>query len=296
MNFIRAFRTPRQNRINASTSERVSKAIAFAIFVVYAVSLLFPFLWCLNNSLKTRAEFNNDIWALPVYWYYENYIYCMQMSYNGVDILHMFLNSAIYTVGMTAASTFFSSVTAYILAKYKFPGSGAFYSVAFILMMIPMVGNTASTYKMYHDLHFYNTYWGLIVSSCGGFGMCFVMLYGFFKNISWTYAEAAFIDGAGHFKVFFKIMLPMAMPAIIAMSIQGAIGIWNDYYTFYMYAPDKVTIALGLQGLVNQNSYGKTSYPQLFAAMTVATVPVIAIYAACQKFIVKNTTLGGIKG
>ena len=126
--------------------------------------------------------------------------------------------------------------------------------------------------------------------------MSFVLLYGFFKNISWTYAEAAFLDGAGNFKVFFKIMLPMAMPAVIAMAIQGAIGVWNDYFTFYMYAPSKVTVSLGLYGLQSQNNYGKISYPQLFAAMIVATVPLIAIYASCQNFIVKNTTIGGIKG
>jgi raffinose/stachyose/melibiose transport system permease protein/N-acetylglucosamine transport system permease protein len=95
----------------------------------------------------------------------------------------------------------------------------------------------------------YNTYWGPIVASFGGFGMGFVLLYGFFKNISWTYAEAAFLDGAGHFTVFLRIMVPMAMPAITAIAIQGAIGIWNEYYTFYMYAPDRVTVALGLYGL-----------------------------------------------
>ena len=86
------------------------------------------------------------------------------------------------------------------------------------------------------------------------------------------------------------------MPGIIAMAIQGAIGIWNEYFTFYMYAPEKVTIALGLYGLSTQATYGKVSYPELFAAMMVATIPVVAVYAACQNFIIKNTTLGGVKG
>jgi raffinose/stachyose/melibiose transport system permease protein/N-acetylglucosamine transport system permease protein len=185
---------------------------------------------------------------------------------------------------------------AYVLTKYPFPGSKGFYSLAFILMMVPLVGNTASVYRLYFDLNMYNTYWGIILTSCGGFGMGFVLLYGFFKNLSWTYAEAAFIDGANHFKVFFKIMMPMAMPAISAIAIQGAIGIWNDYFTFYMYAPDKVTISLGLYSLQAANQYGKISYPELFAAMMISVIPVIVIYAASQNFIIKNTTLGGIKG
>lgn len=283
----------KQKRSPAETALRI---IVFIFFMIYALTLLFPFAWCFLNSFKTRSEFLNDIWGLPKKWYFKNWVDCFMMTYNGVNILGMFGNSLIYTVGCTAASCFFSAATAYVLSKYKFFGSGAFYSVAFILMMIPMVGNTASAYKLYHDLHFYNTYWGLIVASCSGFGMCFVLLYGFFKNLSWTYAEAAFIDGAGHFLVFFKIMLPMAMPAVLAMAIQGAIGVWNDYYTFYMYAPDKVTIALGLNGLVVQTQYNKVSYPQLFAALLAASFPVVVLYAASQKMIIRNTTLGGIKG
>ena len=86
------------------------------------------------------------------------------------------------------------------------------------------------------------------------------------------------------------------MPAISAIAIQGAIGIWNEYFTFYMYAPDKVTIALGLYSLQAANQYGKISYPELFAAMMISAIPVIVIYAASQNFIIKNTTLGGIKG
>ncbi|MBQ9709284.1 MAG: carbohydrate ABC transporter permease [Clostridia bacterium] len=285
-----------KNRIKDSKGTKVVMWIAFAIFVVYGIMLLFPLLWCFFNSFKTRQEFIDSVWAMPKYWFVENWIECFKMEYNEVNLLGMFGNTIIFTVGCTVVSTFFSAATAYVLTKYPFPGSKRFYSLAFILMMIPMVGNTASVYKLYFDLHLYNTYWGPIISSCGGFGMGFVLLYGFFKNISWTYAEAAFIDGANHFLVFFKIMLPMALPAISAIAISGAIGIWNEYYTFYMYTPDKVTVALGLYGLQSANSYGKISYPQLFAAMMISTIPVIVIYGCAQKFIIKNTTLGGIKG
>ena len=271
-------------------------AIAFAFFLIYGISLLFPVFWCINNSFKMRADFRDNIWGLPTVFYVQNWISCFNMEFNGVNIVGMYINSAIYTVGCTFVSVFFSAATAYVLSKYPFPGSKAFYSLAFILMMIPMVGNTAAVYKMYFDLGFYNTYHGPIITSCSGFGMCFVLLYGFFKNISWSYAEAAKIDGAGHFKIYFKVMIPLAMPGIMAMAIQGAIGIWNEYYTFYMYAPAKVTIAVGLYGLQTQAGYGKTSYPELFAAMMTATIPIVAIYAASQNFIIKNTSLGGVKG
>lgn len=283
-------------KYRVSAGQTVTKTIVFVLFVIYAVSLLFPFCWMFLNSFKGRNDFLFDVWGLPKQLHFENWVKCFNLTYNNHNILQMFGNSLIYMVGCTSASVFFSAVTAYVLTKYTFPGSKHIYSFTFVLMMIPMVGNTAAAYKLYHDLHFYNTYYGLIITSCSGFGSCFVLLYGFFKNLSWTYAEAAFLDGAGHFSVFFKIMLPMAMPCVAAMAISSAIGIWNDYFTFYMYAPDRVTIALGLQGLVTQTQYGKTSYPELFAAMFASMVPIIILYAATQNLIIKNTVVGGIKG
>lgn len=283
-------------RIKKSVSTRIAMAVAFAFFLIYGISLIFPVVWCIMNSFKTRQEFLYHVWSFPKSFYVQNWIYCFMMEYNEVNILGMFMNSIIFTVGCTFASVFFSAATAYVLSKYPFPGSKAFYSLAFILMMIPMVGNTASVYKMYYDLGFYNSYHGPIITSCSGFGMCFVLLYGFFKNISWSYAEAAKIDGAGHFRIYFKVMIPLAMPGIIAMAIQGAIGVWNDYYTFYMFTPARVTISVGLYGLQSQAAYGKVSYPELFAAMMIATIPIVAVYAASQNFIIKNTSLGGVKG
>ena len=270
--------------------------VVFALFVIYAATLLFPFCWCLLNSFKSRGDFNFNIWGLPEEWVFENWVNCFNLSYNGVNILGMFGNSLIYMVGCTTVSMLSCSVTAYVLSKYQFRGRSAFNTTAIVLMMIPSMGSMAATYRLYHTLGFYNTYWGIIVTSCGGFGMGFVLLYGFFKNLSWAYAEAALVDGAGHFRIFFQIMLPQALPALGAVGIMQCIGIWNDYFTIYMYAPDKVTIALGLQNLVTANDYGKVSYPELFSVMIISIIPVVAVFAIFQKTIMENTVSGGIKG
>ena len=83
-------------------------------------------------------------------------------------------------------------------------------------MMIPSMGSMSAMYKMYNDLGLYDTYLGIIIGSFGGFGTGFVLLYGFFKNLDWSYAEAASVDGAGHYTIFFRIMFPMALPGIVA--------------------------------------------------------------------------------
>ena len=108
--------------------------------------------------------------------------------------------------------------------------------------------------------------------------------------------EYEIVDGAGHYTVFLKIMMPMAMPSLSAIMILNILGIWNEYFTFYMYAPSKVTLALGLNGLVEANKYGKVSYPELFAVMLFSVVPAVLLYTFAQKLIVNNVNIGGLKG
>lgn len=283
-------------KINRTRSEKVIILVASILFMIYAILLIFPFAWCFFNSFKSRSDFIFNTWGLPEKFVWQNYIDCFYMTYNDVAIIGMFKNSIIFTVGCTIISLFFCSATSYTITKYHFFGRNFFYTFTFIMMLVPAMGATAANYKLYNELHIYDTYIGIFIGSMGGFGGAFLFLYGFYKNLSWSYAEAAFIDGAGHFITYFKIMLPMAMPAIIAIGIMNAIGVWNDYFTFYLYAPSKVTIAVGINGLSELNKAGKISFPQLFAAMIISMIPVVVIYSIAQKFIVENTTIGGVKG
>lgn len=276
-------------------SEKIIFAIVFVIFTGYAISLLFPFVWSFYNSFKTNREFFNDVWSLPKQWQFSNWKKCFSLSVNGVSILGMFGNSILITVISTVISIFMSSLTAYIIAKYPFKGSTLFYTTALVLMMIPSVGSMAAAYKLYNDLKLYDTYVGIFIGCFGGFGSSFILLYGFFKNIDWSYAEAAFVDGANDYTVFFRIMLPMAIPGLISVGILSAIGVWNDYFTIYMFAPSKVTIAVGLHGLVEQMQY-RANYPLLFAVMLISLVPIILVFSIFQKKIMDNTTIGGLKG
>lgn len=269
--------------------------IIFAIFAIYSVTLIFPFIWCFYNSFKTNVEFFGDVWRFPEVWHFRNWSEALALSVSGVNIIGMFGNSILITVVNTCISIFMSAMTAYIIAKYPFRGSGAFYTTALVLMMIPSVGSMAATYRLYNNLGLYDTYGGIIIGAFGGFGTGFVLLYGFFKNLDWSYAEAAFIDGANDYVVFFRVMLPMALPGLTSVGILSAIGVWNDYFTIYMFAPSKVTIAVGLQGLVTQMKF-RANYPLLFAVMIMSIIPVIAVFAAFQKTIMENTTVGGVKG
>lgn len=286
-----------RNLKRRSLGEKIVIWIFFAIFLIYAFSLIFPFLWCIVNSFKTTGEFLSlkSMWGLPKNPTLKNWIESFSMTAKGLTILEMYGNSIIFTLVNTFLHIMSCSAAAYIMSKYDFKFRSVVFSFLLVIMMVPTMGSMSSVYKIYNDVHLINTYVGIFIQNCGGFGTFFLLLYGFYKNLSWTYAEAAQIDGASHSQIYFKIMLPMAIPALTAVGILVGIGQWNDYFTIYMYAPEKATIAVGLEMIANDVS-STSNYPLVFASMMFSIIPILVIFIVFQKTIMNNTAVGGIKG
>ena len=192
--------------------------------------------------------------------------------------------------GLTA-----SAIVAYPLAKYRFKLRGFIYGICIFNMTIPVIGSSGSLFKLCVDIGIYNTPLHIILNSFGGFGFNFLILYGFFSNLSWSYAEAVFIDGGGHSTAFFKIMLPQAWPPILTLAIMSFIGAWNDYMTTLLYMPDYPTLASGIYS-IQKSMTRNGNYPQYFAGFVVSSVPVIAVDAGFSDMIMTNFTVGGLKG
>lgn len=283
-----------KQHVKKSKSDLILMWVMFVVFAFYAISLLFPFLWCLLNSFKETRDFLMNVNGLPAKWTLENWIESFSLTIdNNITIPTMYLNSIFLTLGCTFFSLFSCSATAYVLTKYDFPGKSAMYTAALVIMMIPTMGSMAAMYRLYNQVGLINTYTGVFITAMGGFGSGFLLLYGFYKNLSWAYAEAAQIDGAGPFRIYFTIMLPMAAPALVSVGILQGIGYWNDYFTIYMYAPAKATIAYGIQRI---SSEAGIDMPKVFAAMMLSVLPVIVVFACFQKVIMNNTAVGGVKG
>ena len=269
---------------------RVFILVSF-IFFLYAFTLVYPFFYAINNSFKTNWEFIENIWGLPPKPTFANYI----TAFTKYNIPMMFVNTMILTAGGTVISLLSSSVMAYVLSKYKFRGSSFIYTLAIIFMLIPNLGNVSATYKLLINLKLIGNIFGVLILYAGPFGMNFLLLYSFFKGISWSYAEAAKIDGAGNFTVFFRIMLPQARAGLVTVGFMTAIGHWNDYFTPFMYLPDTQTLATGLQNLATTATL-RGEYTELFAAMVIVTLPIIIVFAFAQETIINNTIAGGLKG
>ena len=290
--------------ISRTAGERVVYSIMFLIFALYAISIIYPLLYLVMNSLQDWLEFSKgtiDAFALPKPFHFENYkeaIFGMKM-FNSlgeeIGMLQMFFNSIWFCVVTIAGGVLMSSFTGYAMAKYKFKLRSAIYAVAIFSMTIPIVGTTGSMFKLVSDLGIYNTPFYAILTSLGGFGFNFLVMYGFFSSISWSYAEAVFIDGGGHFTVFFRIMLPQARMAMLTLAIVAFIGHWNDYMTMLLYLPDYPTLASGLYQISRLFTRGG-NIPAYYAGLVIATIPVIIIFACFQDTIMKNFSVGGLKG
>lgn len=276
-------------------AESIVFPIVLVIFLIYTVTLIYPFIWLFLNSFKTNAEFRSDTFGLPIRWIFANYYDAITYTYNGINILQMFVNSLINIVIVVVPDMFLACCTSYVLAKYKFKGRKLIFDIALIIMIIPTVGGTAATYSFFHDIGIFDSYFSLLLMAASGFGTGFLLLYSTFSNLSWTYAEAGFIDGASHFRVFISLMLPQVLPVIVSLMIITTIGVWNDYYTPYMYLPTKPTIAVGLSE-IEANATSKDQYPLLFALMLLSIVPVLLLFVFMQNTIMENVTAGGIKG
>ena len=269
--------------------------IIFIIFVLYALTMLFPFIWLILNSFKSGEEFflsGRSSFAFPLKFTAENY----GMVFSEYNFGLMFLRSLLLAGGGTLLTLITSSMAAYTVAKYKFPGRGIIYGVVIFALIVPVVGTLPAQYALMKGLGLSNSFIGVLIIYSGGFGFNFLLLYSYFKNLSWGYAEAALVDGAGDFRVFWRIMIPLSRPALVAVGIIQFIGLWNDYQSPYLYWRSNPTLAVGLQDLYTQYKNTPAEYPAIFAAIVLALIPIVTIFCVFSKIIMENTVVGGLKG
>ncbi len=272
------------------------RVIVFAVFVVYSITIAVPYIWTIIASLKTRPEYlNESVFSLPAKLKFDNYVKSWtELSTEGTSVPMMFVNSLWYAVGRSVLGILFSAMTAYVVAKYKFPGRKFLYTFAIVTMMIPVMGSMAMGLKFAKTIGTYNSPLYAILNA-GALSGPFVILYSTFKTLSWEYAEAAMIDGAGHFGAFFKIMLPQVISPMCALILSEFILMWTDADTPIIFFPNMPTLAYGLY--LYQDVVKKTlQYPIFFAGLMTCMVPTVVLYAIFQKSLMDIQMGGGLKG
>ena len=280
----------------AGPGKSILFTVVFILFVLYALILIVPFAWILINSFKDAADFADDKWALSFSAGFDNYVKAFNYKVRGTSVLGMYLNSFLVVGGGVVVTLISCTLASYTMAKYKFKGRGIIYNVVIISMMVPIVGTLPAQYRLMQNLGLVNNIVGVWFLYSGGFGFNFLFLYSYFKSISWTYAEAAQIDGASDFRIFIQIMVPMARPALTAVGVLTFMGLWCDYQTPYLYLKGMPTIALGLKDMSEQLSTVPSNTTLVLSTAILATIPILVLFCVFQKTIMNNMTVGGLKG
>lgn len=284
--------------IKKPVAERVILWIMFAIFAVYGFSLLFPLVWAVINSFKSTRDFDNNSFNLNFKWTLDNYkeLITVTMPETGINLFSAIWNSIWMSTLSTFLGIFASCLTSYVCSKYEFKMSGFIYAGAVLLQIIPLVGGITGMYQLiWKTLQIGDEPLFLWPIWFGGFGFSFLMLYGAFKSVPWSYAESAFIDGAGHFRVFLRIMLPQVKPILSSLFVINFISAWNEYMTAHLYMPNHQPLAYAVY-LLKDASQRDGGIPAFLAAVTISIIPTLILFIAFQKLIMENTTTGGLKG
>lgn len=277
-----------------SPAEKIIYTIIFVLFSLFALSYLAIFAWGILASLKTQTEAIMDPFGFPAKPQWKNYSEVFtQFVVKDADFFEMTFNSIYFSIVPAAGAILFCSMLAYVTTKYHFFGAKAYYYLSFVVMLLPIYSSGGAMYKLIHNLNLIDNY-AFVVVSFGGIGATYMYFAAFFKNLSWSYAEAAYMDGANDWQVFFKVMLPQSMTMIGALFLLSWMGAWNSYDAQLLYLKSLPTLSVGIY-IFDSDTEGLARKDLLYAACMIASVPTLIIFACFNNIMMSNISLGGIK-
>jgi multiple sugar transport system permease protein len=271
-----------------------TKWSSFIFLVIVAVVWITPLLWIISTSLKPESQaISHPIRWIPETLTLGNYEAVISNT-SEAPILQWFWNSFFIATTHTILILLLNSLAAYAYARLKFKGRDFLFWSLMITMMIPPVINLIPVYSIVDYLGWVDTPWAMIIPGLGGvFGI--FLLRQFFLGIPEELEEAARIDGATTFQIFWKIILPLAKPALVVVGLFTFMGNWNDFLwpLIVTNSVEARTLPVGLSIL--QGTYN-IQYAKMMAATVFSAVPVIILFIFTQRFFVKGISLSGIKG
>jgi len=285
-------RLRRLSRPQLPTGALAARSLLYAMLIVLAVIYIAPFLVQVATSFKTDGEAaSNPMSLIPATWSSAAY----ERLFLNSDFPVWFKNSAIVTIFVTLGRVFFNSLAGYALARLHFRGRNVVFALLIAVMSVPGVVLLIPKFLVINQLGIYDTYVAMIVPLLTDAAGVFIMK-NFFESIPASVEEQARIDGAGTYRVFWSIVLPMARPALVTIIILSFQGSWNELSHFIVatQSPELTTLTKGVASLASGQLSQGTQYPLKLAAAAIMTIPVAVMFFIFQKRIM-NTTDGAVK-
>lgn len=269
----------------------VGKVVGYTVLVVAAAALLLPFFWMLSSSLKT----NNTIFSVPVSWLpdspqWANYAEIWRVS----DMLGWLKNTVFLSCAVTVLQLFTGSFAAYGFAKTRFPGRNLLFVVYIGTIAVPWQAYMIPQFIMMSEIGLTNTPWSIIaLQAFSAFGVFLMRQY--YATIPDELCEAARVDGLSEYGIYFRIMLPLSVPALASLTLLTFVTTWNDYLgpLIYLRDPDLWTIQLGLKSFVSEYN---AEHALIMTGSVLSVAPVAVVFLLGQRYFVQGIATSGMKG
>ncbi len=213
-----------------------------------------------------------------------------------INMTGLIVYSLEYAVGCAFVGTFFKCVTAYVVSKFDLRLNKIIYGTVIVTMMIPIVGSAASELTLMQRLGLYDTMFGAWLQKSTFLGLYFLVFFDSFRALPKDYTEAATLDGAGEFTIFFKIMFPLVKTTFIMVFLLLFIEYWNDYQTPLLFMPTHPTLMFAIQQLSGSGKEVLSTTPMRMACCVIVVIPLTILFVAFSDKIMGNLTVGGVKG
>ena len=268
--------------------------LKYVLLIFSAFVALVPIVSLVNTAFKTEEEYaNTNVMTLPENWLnFDNFITAWQQA----DMGRAFLNSFIILVCVLTGSVMISSMLAYVLNRFKFPGNGLIRNAFMIATLIPGIAAQVTVYQIMTSLHLVNSMPGYIILMMGTDVITIYIFLQFFENLSVSLDESAILDGCTYFGVFFKILLPLLKPAIVTSAILKGVGTYNEYYMANLYLQDKTKYQVVSTSLYVFSGPMGSQYNYICARAIITLIPSLIVFLLCQDQIYSGMAAGAVKG
>ncbi|MBO5354114.1 MAG: carbohydrate ABC transporter permease [Lachnospiraceae bacterium] len=274
--------------------QRIVKTLTYTLLVFWGVVVLFPFFWMVLTSIKSYGEYNSEY--IPKFYAssptMSNYI----EAFTAVPLAEYFLNTLIFTVVTTAVMLVVITLAAFAFARLEFKGKNAAFVLFLSMMMIPNELVIITNFVTITDLDMRNTFAGLILPSVMSVFYLY-LLKETFQQIPDNLYQAAKVDGTSDFKYLCRVMVPMAKPTLVTITILKVIECWNSYVWPRLITDDEAyyLVSNGIQE-IRENGFGRENIPAMMAAVVVITLPLIVLFLVFRNKIMEGVSRGGTKG
>lgn len=268
----------------------IGNIIKYVSLILGAAIAIVPILVLLFTSFKSNTDFQTSgPLSLPSHLYFGNYVKAFVQG----DMLTGFKNTFIILIVTLTGKIILGTMIAYVIHRFKFKGRGLILGLFLFAMFIPSITNQVVIFKMISGIHLYNTIGSILILNLGSDVISMYIFLQFLDRIPISLDESAMLDGASYFTIYWKIILPLLKPAIVTVCILSGVGIYNDFYTPFLYMPDPSLRTIST-ALYNFKGPLGSEWQVIAAGVVIVIVPTLIIFLALQKHIY-NGVAGSVK-